>query len=397
MTLLAILLPIWIWIGLAWTAAPEYGGEKMKSFLLANLFFYFCATALWPIWSTRQGLDRFIRAGILFGGIVAAAGAAVALGFNHELLTGTLGSLHDAPAGRLAWLGFNSIWLARILAAWCLLLLWGISRKQVEPLPGGILVVVGLALVIRTGSRGPLAALLLSPLGLLLLPPYRPLRDSAHRRVVARRAFRLLPVFGWIAIIIVMLLLFLPAEQKATLLAVVLRSPIGTVLSSDRVGEGMASLFGDHLFTDRSSLFRKGLIESALTHMRDSLPVGSGSGGFAALLFGRDFRIYPHNIELELLFENGWIGLLLFLMFLALIYRLARKLAVGCSTSAIATAGSTSTVRWLWVLFTMALLNGQVSGDLSGNEHIWFWGGMIVALHICCTNRPVFPYHPSSQ
>lgn len=375
-TLLMLLLPLWLWAALGWSEAPVYGAEKLKSFLLANLFLYLAGTLLWPVWSDRRGLDGFIRAVVCVGSAIAAIGLAVASGFHHEILTGTVGSHNLSEASRLAWLGSNPIWLARFLAAWCVFLIWAITRQKIHLLVGGALFLIGLYLIIRTGSRGPLAALILSPLAQLLLPGGARLRR--HMR-------RFLPAIALLCLLIIVFTLLLPAEQKATLVAVMIRSPLGAVLANETVADGMDSLLGDQLLTDRSSLFRRGLIETAWQQLRGTLPWGAGTGGFAAVMFGFDFRIYPHNLEIELLFENGWPGLLLMVMFLFLIWRLAFRLAAGGGEAA-------STVRWLWFLFVMALLNAQVSGDLTGNSHLWFWSGMIVAMQICCKNRTLtFP------
>jgi O-Antigen ligase len=372
-TWVVLLLPLWLWIGLGWSESPVYGAAKLKSFLLANLFFYLGATFLWPLWASRRALDGLIRAGIFIGGMIAAIGMAIVFGVQNEVLTGTIAFTGDTETSRLAWLGFNPIWLARFLAAWCCLLLWAVSRRQIPPLLGTLLALVGLFLIIRTGSRGPLAALLLSPLALLLLP----------RRVSLKRvAHRLWPAVALVCLVVILLVLFLPAEQQAAMVAVLVRSPLGAVLANESISDGVTHLLGDQLLSDRSSLLRRALIETAWQELHDTLPWGTGIGGFSAAMFSRDIRIYPHNLEIELLFENGWPGLLLMLIFLVLMWRIAFRLAQN-------TGPTGSTIRWIWLLFAMAFLNAQISGDLSGNSHLWFWGGMIVAMQICCRNKAV--------
>jgi len=44
--------------------------------------------------------------------------------------------------------------------------------------------------------------------------------------------------------------------------------------------------------------------------------IGEGTGNFGFLFYGSDVQAYPHNIFVELFYENGVIGLLLFLSLL---------------------------------------------------------------------------------
>jgi len=143
------------------------------------------------------------------------------------------------------------------------------------------------------------------------------------------------------------------------------------------VGIDTASLGGGQLAAaDPSANFRLQIAQGGLEQMREGLPWGHGTGAFSTVLFGRDFRIYPHNAFVEVLFENGLPGLLLLLLFILLSWRGAIRLS-----------RHTPAARWLWVLLMMALINAQVSGDLPANELIWFWGGMIVALQIAAHRR----------
>ena len=137
------------------------------------------------------------------------------------------------------------------------------------------------------------------------------------------------------------------------------------------MGEGVSRTVSERFLQDPSSVFRTQLARSSLDALLLALPWGTGTGGFSTAVFLRDFRIYPHNLEVEVLFENGLPGLLLLLLFLLLTWKCAIRLSRQVSEG-----------RWLWVLFVMALLNAQVSGDLPLNEGIWFWGGMIVALSL---------------
>ncbi len=385
-TITLIFLAAWIWIGLNWTGSPIYGAGKAKSFMVGNLFFYFGITTLWPLWAHRENLDRLIKAGILFGALVTVIGLLVAIGLGPERLIGTVGLHLGRSEARLVWLGTNPIWLARIMATWSILVLWAVQRRLVPVIPGVLMVLVSFGLIIQTGSRGPLAALLLCPLSLIFLPWKRqvkiplPLFRSAlffpaQNHANFRR--RLMLSITIICLLVICLALFLPVEQKARLASVVLRSSVGSIITSGGLGEGIAQSLDSGLLGDASARLRLNLIETCLDQLYYSLPWGAGAGGFSYAVFLRDFRIYPHNIFIELLFENGLPGLILFLIFLLVIWRSAWRLR----------RRGYDQVTWLWVLVSMMLINAQVSGDLTLNSDIWFWGALIVAAEIYCTKQ----------
>lgn len=387
-TIAVLLLALLLWIGLGWSPAPRYGASKTTAIFLGNLFLFAAPFLLWMQWADPRNLDRFLRAAILLGTVFALFGIASALGFAEQLSFGALVRVQLITQERLAWLGVSQIWTARMLAVWLVLVLWGAQRRLVRPIAAALLVVIGLLLIARTGSRGPLAALLLCPAALLLLPraSRTPVRTGASPQRRRRRLRRFLPVAVPSALLaIVLAVSLLPEEHRAALAAGLMRGPIGAALNASDLGEGVSEAVGVRLAQDPSTIHRMHLARRSLEALEEVLPWGAGTGGFPMLLFMRDFRLYPHNIFAELLIENGWPGILLLLAFLLLVWRAAwqisRRSPVG---------------RWLFVLFAMALLNAQVSGDVGTNEWIWLWAGMIGGLRAagesrdargCCTER----------
>ncbi|MBD3235487.1 MAG: hypothetical protein GF330_02145 [Candidatus Eisenbacteria bacterium] len=358
-TITVLLLALWVWIGLGWSPAPRYGNSKTTALFLGNLFLFAAPFLLWMRWTSPLALDRFLRAAIVLGTIFAAFGIASAAGFAEQLSFGALVRVQLITRERLAWLGVSQIWTARMLAVWLVLVLWGAQRRLVRPALAVLLVLVALFLIARTGSRGPLAALLLAPVSLLLLPRARLRRPPGRWR-------RLLPVAVPSAILAAFLIVtLLPEQQRTALVAGLLRGPIGMALSASDLGEGATEALGVRLAQDPSTAHRMHLARRSLATLPGALPWGAGTGAFPMLLFLRDFRLYPHNIFAELLIENGWPGLLLFLALVLWVWRacwqLARRTPIG---------------RWLFLLFAMALLNAQVSGDLGTNEWIWLWAGL---------------------
>jgi len=83
----------------------------------------------------------------------------------------------------------------------------------------------------------------------------------------------------------------------------------------------------DSITTDDKSLAaRYELFEFALYKPFDSIRTlffGFGFGSFGIEFFNEDMRAYPHNILLEIFFELGLLGLILFTAFLVLILKIA--------------------------------------------------------------------------
>ncbi len=363
-TLALLAFVAWVWVGLLWTRAPEYGHSKAMGFTLVAPFVFLGAALLWPDRDGERVLDRLIGAGLWVGLLVAAVGVAAALGLDLGSLLGEATDDVMPASPRLGWLGTSPIWLARALSLWLILALWAVARRR---LPAALAVAIGVIAVTLmglTGSRGPLIALLVCPLGLLLLPR-GPARGHAVRG-------RLVPLLAAVAAGLLLVLVAASPEQRGRLGAAVLRVPQSSVLASAGAEGGGAAELSSLIGSDTSTGLRRSLIERARETLVAALPWGLGTGGFAVAFTGEDFRLYPHNVIAEVLVENGLPGALLVLLFLVWVWRGARRLARRGSASA----------RWAWVLFCLALLNAQVSGDLPFNEGIWFWGGLLLALEI---------------
>jgi len=362
----------WLWIGTSWTSAPSYGQEKALSFTLVVPAVFLGAALLWPAWHRERALERLITTGLILGAALAAVGIAEALGLDLGLPGGR--GADDLPASpRLAWLGTSPIWLARALGIWVILALWAAARRRVSLTVAMAVGVVALALMTLTGSRGPLLALALSPLGLLLLPrgPREPGKPGEPGRAAAA-VRRVVPAVAVAAAILLVILLAMSPEQRARVGAAVLRMPAGTLLATSSPGaDGLGDVSG-LVGSDASSKLRGALLIRAKEALTAGLPWGLGTGGFSVAFTGVDYRLYPHNLVAEVLLENGLPGLLLIVLFVLWVWQGARRLARRGRPG----------VRWLWVLFLMALLNAQVSGDLPFNEGIWFWGAVLLAFEI---------------
>jgi O-antigen ligase len=114
---------------------------------------------------------------------------------------------------------------------------------------------------------------------------------------------------------------------------------------------------------------------TTLAAIPDHLLLGNGVGSWSMFYFRNDLRNYPHNIFLEIGFEEGLLGLAVFLIFLA---------TVGASTMRMLRES-----RWhflaLGLVVLFCVLVAMFSGDLDDNRVLFFWAG--VTLTICRTVR----------
>jgi O-antigen ligase len=108
-------------------------------------------------------------------------------------------------------------------------------------------------------------------------------------------------------------------------------------------------------------------------------PLGYGMGTWPLLVDGMDHESYPHNIFLELLFEQGVPGLLVFLGFLFIVstYSLRYiRLAPSRHLKVFTIVGYTS--------FVYSMMVAQTSGDLYDNRMIWLFAGIVLVTIVLC-------------
>ena len=96
---------------------------------------------------------------------------------------------------------------------------------------------------------------------------------------------------------------------------------------------------------------------------------GHGSGGTVYLLNQIDAPNYPHNILVEILYEYGIAGLILFV---TLLYKIIQPLIKSKQIY------TDIELTQLWLVFIFLFLNSQVSGDLDSNA---FLIAFLIILH----------------
>jgi hypothetical protein len=120
--------------------------------------------------------------------------------------------------------------------------------------------------------------------------------------------------------------------------------------------------------SDRSRIER---YEVAIDGFVEVKGLGIGTGAFATL-YGVEGRAYPHNLFLEVMVEQGIVGvaILIVILWLPLSRAVFKSLSVSLKEP----------IRPLTAMWFFALFNSFVSMDISGNSQLWVSGGLIYCL-----------------
>jgi O-antigen ligase len=133
--------------------------------------------------------------------------------------------------------------------------------------------------------------------------------------------------------------------------------------------------------TSGSASKRLGFYRETIKAIPQHLLVGTGVGSWSVFYYGNDSRAYPHNLLLEITFEEGVLGLAAFAIFF---------LAVGRATyRTYQMAGAHFIAVALMVLY--GLIVSMFSGDLDDNRLLWLWAGITLAI---CRNVQIARMRP---
>jgi len=124
---------------------------------------------------------------------------------------------------------------------------------------------------------------------------------------------------------------------------------------------------------------RTNLFSWALERFPERPVFGHGTGAFAVNWGGQDIRLYPHNILVETLYEQGLVGGIILILFLWLIFKRWRRASKLVNLygmdmevyQAVHTAG---------LLFLFTLLQAMKSGDLDANRATFLCAGLVVTV-----------------
>jgi O-antigen ligase len=327
-------LTAWALLSLLWSPSIIYAHDKAL---------YICTLVFWPLAACaliiapeRVRYQRFFLLVLVFSGWVAlqslvfiASNILAGRSFVFvEALSGTYLSL-----GRVVGSGFI------ILATWAMY----IERRNWLRLLLGGLAMCYLALLLVIGGRAPLIAAVMA--GLVLLIGTRPRLGRTPRQLLVQ-------ILAVIAACMIAVGIYQAAEDRP-----VWELPSAVARMSALVEDGIQSN-------------RRFYHYSQTLHYVDNNPwLGQGIGSWPVVVGYGDVRAFPHNILLEIWFELGLPGLLLFgalvATALAVLAPWRRLRASPMALLALA-------------LFISAAINASVSGDLNDNRLLFATLGLLL-------------------
>lgn len=313
-----IMLLVILCVGLLYTNAINYGSEKIiVLYTWITLFFLYAPIIV-------NNFEVYVKASLLCGAVFllllfTSFGDPISFFKSMQGEVFRLG--YDVGAEEYG--GLNPIWIARYLGFLFILALFIVKKRSSNFFIYGYMLLLFLYMI-TAGSKGPIVAMIGGSIVFL-----------ASENISSS-----LKTLFFIALIIVILVLLL----------------------------NTVDFFSSQFFIDRfsskstSAEEREEFIDLALHFFGVlSFLFGTGTGNFGYLAYHRDTREYPHNIVVELYFENGVISLvLLTLIYISVIknYRLISK---------------SPKMRLLFAMFIYFALNSMFSGDLLGNEYFFIF------------------------
>jgi O-antigen ligase len=327
-------LGIFLAVGILYSRAPVYGATKT---ILVVSYFWALGTVIYNLVDDISVAKAFLN-GLVVGGLLLIGITAMAFGNPIDMISG---------ANRYFRLRFgeegNPIMLARHLALAITMLVTyvAVRRRWMDLLWSLPISVLGFIYLIATGSKGPLLALIAS----FICAPILLIKG-----VVARMSVALL-VGGFFFVAVIGILEVLP-----------------TGFIQERFVEKVENL------SLRLPAY-KDAMNAIVTSDPLALVIGHGTGDFGYLDLGKDGRAYPHNVLLEVAYENGLVGLsLLVIAFACPLIALMRAAQQQLSVShRVLLAGLSAS-------YIAAVVNAQFSGDLGANLFIGMFGAATVSV-----------------
>src|SRR5690554_489351 len=233
----------------------------------------------------------------------------------------------------------NPITTARVIGLGATLILILMLKKvsvNVRSIAIMVLFIVQMSAMLFTGSRGPLMAIVFAILATFI---YIESGSKNKIKILAKIIFMLL-----VLMLIISIISFDQFSGTKRLISYF------TTLGSNS--------------SDRQRIER---FKIAINGFKSSMGLGAGTGGFS-VLYGVDRPEYPHNLVLEILVEQGLIGLLILTMLVLITLNRIKKLSFYHKTNVY--------VKGILSLWFFTLFNAMVSGDIITNYPFWIIGGV---------------------
>ena len=329
-----LVLSLVLAVGIIYSRAPVYGTTKV---ILVCSYFWLLGTVIYNL-VDDVAIGKAFLTGLFVGGLLLIGAVAIEFGNPIQLFR----NANRFFRLRLGEEG-NPILLGRHLAlAITIIVTFVAVRRRWKDLawsiPVGLLTLVYL---VATGSKGPLLALALCFVITALL---------MMRGVMGRLSLSLLLV-GLFSIIAVVGVEFLPKG-----------------FIEERFTEKVQNL---SLRMPAYQDVMRTLLDSDATQML----VGHGTGDYGYFALGHDERAYPHNVLLEVAYENGLIGVGLLVT------------ALACPLVAVIRAAKHQLeyqhrmlLAGLSAAYISSVINAQFTGDLGANLLIGMFGAATTSM-----------------
>lgn len=324
-----LFLVIWLYIGLFYTRSLSYGLEKVT---LVTSYYIVLTFILFHLTQTLKEFELFA-----FGMFLGALGTLIVVIFQFGNPLSLLGGVSRFYRLSLGEHG-NPIEFARYLSFAVIFMFWFVLRPGralhwIWILP---LILLSVFYMMLTGSKGPLAGLAMGLVFAFML--------------YSRRSVIVLPLL----IIMFGALIF----------------GLTSLLPGDFISERFTKNVSN--LSLRLPVYMQ-TYQALLDSNSLELLIGRGTGSFSYFFSSQDTRIYPHNIFLEVGFENGLVGVVL----LSIVVFSPIINAVGARRQF---KGQLGVTAWAFsAAYIAALLNAQWTGDLSANFFVPIFGTILVS------------------
>lgn len=311
----------------------EYAYAQEKTL---RVLVYGIAFLLLPVWL----LDDVSQLRRFFVGFALVADA-----FGLVALAWTLSTVSFSGLLRISLPGSGPITLARVLALGtiaCVALAFADDRRRRLYLANSACLAL---LTFLTGSRAPALFLFIT----LLIVPWLALSNRSLRRFSPR-------LFLFVIILAAALIPVWRLLREANL-PVVQRFEL---LFQEDKGASI----------DERAYYYK----LALHLSRENSWHGYGTGSWALVMGDGNTIAYPHNVLLETLFEQGIVGLIALVLFVAAVL----LSGIGQLLSRRSSPWKDSIALGAYCSFLFAFMAAQTSGDIYDNRMIWFYGGLVL-------------------
>ena len=330
-----LLLATILFLGTTYTSAPNYGLEKSSRFATLTLIAFLAPIVFaQSVKEVKLMIWIVFAAGILFSIITIISPHGAVLRATAETRGGFL---EAGPLGTATKIGTASV-IASVFAV----MIHTSKRLRIVSAITIVLTIVG---IIITGSRGPFVGVCLTLLVAVFI----------CRKGISK---------AWVPFIAGSIVVGLVVSF--TKLPEIVTARVATVWKS-----------GYHI--KEAAYARTEMFVWAAKRSVERPILGHGTGAFAVDRGYQDIRLYPHNMILEFLYEQGLVGAVIVSLFLWLIFRRWRQASRFVYLYEL-DIGTFQIVHIAGLLFLFLFTQAMKSGDVNDNRFMFFCAGLVIAV-----------------